>query len=133
MARRNLDGFSASGKRGLSGPPLLLVGTHGGPLGFRAVQMKPAKETPMSAAEDTATISIAPPGREPLQLPWEKLSAPAVHPWIAAFVGVLAFAIVGGCAALVFLKARLDGLAATTTVTARQATDLTVKVADLAE
>jgi soluble lytic murein transglycosylase-like protein len=87
----------------------------------------------MSAAEDKATISIAPPGREPLQLPWEKLSAPAVHPWIAAFVGVLAFAIVGGCAALVFLKARLDGLAATTTVTARQATDLTVKVGDLAE
>jgi soluble lytic murein transglycosylase-like protein len=40
---------------------------------------------------------------------------------------------VGGCAALYFLKARLDGLAQTTTVTARQATDLTAKVGELSE
>src|SRR5438477_7588382 len=87
----------------------------------------------MSAAGETATISIAPTEPAALDFPWEKLSPPGVHPWIAALVGVFAFAIVGGCAALYFLKTRLDGLAMTTTVTARQATDLSTKVGELAE
>ena len=86
----------------------------------------------MSAAQDTATISIAPNEPATIDFPCDKLSAPVVHPWIAAFVGVLAFAIVGGIGALYFLKTRLDGLASTTTVTARQATDLTTKVGLLA-
>jgi soluble lytic murein transglycosylase-like protein len=84
-------------------------------------------------ADDAAAISIAPHEPPPLDLPWDKLRSPSVHPWIAAFVGLHAFAIVGACAAVWFLKARLDGLGSTTTVTARQTTELASRIADLGE
>lgn len=85
----------------------------------------------MSAAQDN-TISIAPPEPIPLGFQWER-SAPAMQPWIAAFVGLHAFAIVSGIAAAYYVKVRLDGLAATSSVISRQANEIGGKVGDLAE
>lgn len=84
-------------------------------------------------APDSATISIAPHEPSSLDLPWEKLSSNAVHPWIAALVGLQAFALVGTGVAMYFLKARLDALSATTAVTARHTTELTARIGDLGE
>jgi hypothetical protein len=85
-------------------------------------------------AQDTATtISIAPKDAIPLGVQWEKLSAQALHPWIAAFVGLHAFAIVAGVAAAYYVKVRLDGLSASSSVISRQATELGSRVGDLTE
>ena len=84
-------------------------------------------------AEDTATISFVPRERQPMELPWDKLSSSSVHPWIAAFVGLHAFAIVSAGAAVYFLKTRLDGLGATASVLSRQTSDISDKVAKLGD
>src|SRR4051812_7459382 len=84
-------------------------------------------------AHDSATISIAPPERVPLGFQWEKLSTQALHPWIAAFVGLHAFAIVSGLAAAYYVKVRLDTLTASNSVISRQAGDIGGKVGELAE
>jgi transglycosylase-like protein with SLT domain len=84
-------------------------------------------------AQDTASMSIAPSQPVALGAQWEKLSAPSVHPWIAAFVGLHAFAIVAGVAAAYYVKVRLDALSSTSSVISRQATELNSKVGDLAE
>jgi hypothetical protein len=86
----------------------------------------------VTPAPDSA-ISIAPHEPASLDLPWVKLSSSAMHPWIAALVGVTAFAIAGAGVAVYFLKARLDSLAATTAITARQTTELTARIGDLGE
>src|SRR5258706_10424268 len=75
-------------------------------------------------AHDTATISIAPPEPLPIGFQWEKLSSQALHPWIAAFVGLHAFAIVSGLAAAYYLKVRLDTLSASNSVISRQASEV---------
>ena len=87
----------------------------------------------MTPAEDTATIAFVPREAAPLELPWEKLSSPSVHPWIAAFVGLHAFVLLGGTAAVYFLKARLDGLAWTVNSISRQTGDLGARIAELGE
>src|SRR5258706_9580704 len=75
-------------------------------------------------AHDTATISIAPPEPLPIGFQWEKLSSQALHPWIAAFVGLHAFAIVSGLAAAYYVKVRLDSLSASNSVISRQASEI---------
>src|SRR5258706_9871816 len=75
-------------------------------------------------AHDTATISIAPPEPLPIGFQWEKLSSQALHPWIAAFVGLHAFAIVSGLAAAYYVKLRLDTLSASNSVISRQASEI---------
>jgi len=85
------------------------------------------------AAEESATISFVSRERSPVDLPWEKLTTQAMHPWIAAFVGLHAFLIVGGGAAMYFLKTRLDGLGATASVLSRQTADISAKVGELGE
>jgi len=85
-------------------------------------------------AQDTATtISIAPKDAMPLGVQWEKLSSQALHPWIAAFVGLHAFAIVAGVAAAYYVKVRLDVLSASSSAISRQATELGSRVGDLTE
>ena len=64
---------------------------------------------------------------------WEKLPLQVLHPWIAAFVGLHAFAIVAGVGAAYYLKIRLDALSSTSSVIARQAGDISTRVGDLAE
>jgi soluble lytic murein transglycosylase-like protein len=87
----------------------------------------------LTPAEDTATISFVPREPRPLELPWEKLNTHAVHPWIAAFVGLHAFVLLGGTAAGYFLKTRLDGLASTANMISRQNGDLASRVGELGE
>jgi soluble lytic murein transglycosylase-like protein len=82
---------------------------------------------------DTATISIAPHDRAALGVHWEKFSSQALHPWIAAFVGLHAFAIVSGLLAAYYVKVRLDALSANTSVISRQATDLGTHLGELSE
>lgn len=84
-------------------------------------------------AEDTAAISIAPREPTPLVLQSAKVSPLAVQPWIAAFVGMFAFAIVSASAAAFFLKTRLDALAVTASAISRQSIDLTGRVGELNE
>ena len=74
-------------------------------------------------------LSIAPP--QPLEVPWEKMSAQALHPWIAAFVGLHAFAIVSGVVAAYYIKVRLDALSASSSVISRQAADIGTGVGEL--
>src|SRR5258706_10942072 len=83
-------------------------------------------------AHDPATISIAPPEPLPIGFQWEKLSSQALHPWIAAFVGLHAFAIVSGLAAAYYVKVRLDTLSASNSVISRQASEIGGKVGELA-
>src|SRR4051812_34374672 len=85
----------------------------------------------MLPAEETAPpISIA----RALALPWEKTQAQAMlQPWIAAFVGLHVFAILGGIGAIWFLKTPLDSLSGSSTVIARQTTDMTTKLGDLSD
>lgn len=75
-------------------------------------------------------ISIAPSQPIPIGVQWEKLSSQA---WIAAFVGLHAFAIVAGVGAAYYLKMRLDALSATSSVISRQATDIGARVGELSE
>lgn len=81
-------------------------------------------------AED---ISIAPPQPIPLGAQWEKTATSSLHPWIAAFVGLHAFAIVAGVMAAYYIKVRLDALSAVSSVISRQATDIGARVGDLSE
>ena len=83
--------------------------------------------------DSTATISIAPTEAPSLTLPWDRLSSPASQQWIAAFVGLNLFAILGAGGAGYFLKVRLDVLAANSSVLSRQATDLALKIGELGE
>src|SRR5438105_1782976 len=84
----------------------------------------------MMPAEEAAPISIA----RALGMPWEKAQAQAaVQPWIAAFVGLHVFAMLGATGAVWFLKARLDSLSGSTSVIARQTTDLATHVGELTE
>ena len=79
-------------------------------------------------------ISIAPPEPVTPGRLWERRqSLQALHPWIAAFVGLHVFVIVGGVAAAGYLKARLDAISATSSVISRQAADIGTRVGDLAE
>ena len=79
--------------------------------------------------EESATLDASRSDRR--GLPWEKLPLHVLHPWIAAFVGLHAFAIVGAGAAIYFLKTRLDALASSAAVTARQTADLAVHTGEL--
>ena len=78
----------------------------------------------------TSDISIAPSQPIPVGMQWEKLSSQA---WIAAFVGLHVFAIVAGGGAAFYLKLKLDALSATSSVIARQASDIGTRIGDLAE
>jgi soluble lytic murein transglycosylase-like protein len=84
--------------------------------------MMPAEQIAMSSNEPT-----------PLQFPWDRPSRRAMDRWIAAFVGLNAFAIVGAGAFALYLKARIDNVSATTAVTARQTSDLATRMGELAE
>jgi soluble lytic murein transglycosylase-like protein len=99
--------------------------------------VKPAQDAPpISNAPPipaAPAISIAPREPTPVGLQWARLSRSALQPWIAAFVGVHAFAIVGGTAAAFFLKTRLDALATTTSAISRQAADIGAHVVELNE
>ena len=75
-------------------------------------------------------ISLAQPHSIPLGVQWEKLS---LQGWIAAFVGLQAFAIVAGGGAAYFLKLRLDALSASSSVISRQASEIGVHVGELAD
>src|SRR5712692_9108718 len=84
----------------------------------------------LPAEETAAPISIA----RALQLPWEKAQAQAaVQPWIAPFVGLHVFAMLGGIGSIWFLKTRLDSLSGSASVIARQTTDLSSRVGDLTD
>ena len=84
----------------------------------------------MPAEEAAAPISIA----RALGLPWEKAAAQAVlQPWIAAFVGLHVFVMLGGIGAIWFLKTRLDSLSGNSSVIARQTTDMSARIGDLTE
>lgn len=75
-------------------------------------------------------ISLAPQQPVALGVQWEKLSSQG---WIAAFVGLQAFAIVAGGGAAYFLKLRLDTLSANSSVISRQASEIGVRVGELAD
>ena len=77
-------------------------------------------------AEDAVPISIA----RVLRMPNE---GAAQQHWIAAFVGLQAFALLAATGAVWFLKTRLDSLSGSATVIARQTTDLSVRLGDLSE
>lgn len=79
-------------------------------------------------APDVA-ISIAPKDA-PLGAQWDKQ---ALHPWIAAFVGLNAFAIVSGIGAAYYVKTRLDGLSGSSSVIARQVNEIGAHVNELGE
>lgn len=85
----------------------------------------------MLPAEEPAPISIS----RVLGVPWKEAQAQAaaIQPWIAAFVGLNLFAMVGGVAGLWFLKTRLDSLSGSASVMARQTTDLSQRVSDLSD
>src|SRR2546430_97769 len=68
----------------------------------------------------------------PLRLPLPRFSD-AVQPWVAAFVGLLAFALVSAMGAAYFFKIRLDSLAATSSAISLRASDLSAQVAELTE
>jgi soluble lytic murein transglycosylase-like protein len=78
-------------------------------------------------------ISIAPPEPLPLAAHFEKLSSQSVHPWIAAFVGLHAFAIVSGVLAAYYIKVRLDTLSASNSVISQKASDIGAGVSELKE
>jgi len=80
----------------------------------------------VTPAEDTLSIA-----RHPLGLQLPKLSSEAFQPWVAAFVGLLAFAIVTIGASAWFIKIRLDSLSATSASISRQATDAAAQIAEL--
>ena len=84
----------------------------------------------MTPTEGTAAIPIDP---SETQRPWAFVSSPAPQQWIAAFVGLNLLAIFGAAGAGYFLKVRLDGLAANSSVLSRQATDLATRVGELGE
>jgi soluble lytic murein transglycosylase-like protein len=71
--------------------------------------------TEAAATTDTPTHAL-------LALP--SLKPANVQPWTAALVGFLALALVGSAGAIYYFKWRLDGLASTSAVTARQTTVL---------
>ncbi|HET9683763.1 MAG TPA: transglycosylase SLT domain-containing protein, partial [Gemmatimonadaceae bacterium] len=75
------------------------------------------------------TVALAASDRRGLS--WEKLPLHVVHPWIAAFVGLHAFAILGAGAAVYYLKTRLDALSSSAAVTARQTADLALRAGEL--
>jgi hypothetical protein len=79
-------------------------------------------------AQDTALAQPI-----PINAQWEKLSSQALHPWIAAFVGLQAFAIVAGFGAAYFVKLRLDALSGTSSVMSRQVGEMSAKMGELAE
>lgn len=83
--------------------------------------------------QDAAAIPIAPKDALPLAAQWDKTPAQALHPWIAAFVGLHAFAIVAGIAAAWYVKARLDGLSGSSAVIARQVGDISGRVDELSQ
>ena len=87
----------------------------------------------MTPAESTATMSIDQGEPSRLAIPWSSLSSAAPQQWIAAFVGLNVFAILVAAGAGYFLKTRLDGLAATSSVLSHQATDLAARVGELGE
>jgi hypothetical protein len=83
------------------------------------------------AAADTAAIPLDPPrpvllGLQGLQA--ARPTAHALHSWVAALVGFHALAVIGATAALFFVKARLDALAAGTYSISRQTTELVARV-----
>ena len=81
-----------------------------------------------------ADISIAPPEAVAPGRLWERRqSLQALHPWIAAFVGLQAFALVAGGGAAYFLKLRLDALSASSSVISRQASEIGVRLGEQAE
>lgn len=82
------------------------------------------------ASEDAATISLI---RDPVPFGQHlaSLAPSSIHPWIAAFVGLISFSIVGAGAASYYLKIRLDSLVVTTSAIARQAVDLGARVEEL--
>jgi soluble lytic murein transglycosylase-like protein len=82
---------------------------------------------------DTATIQIAPTQQAAAGAQWEKLPAQVLHPWIAAFVGLHAFAIVAGVLAAYYVKVRLDALSSSSSVISRQAGDIGTRLSELAE
>lgn len=84
----------------------------------------------LPAEEGAPPISIA----RALELPWEKTQAQAIlQPWIAAFVGLHVFAILGGIGSIWFFKTRLDSLAGSASVIARQTTETAGKVGELSD
>ena len=46
-------------------------------------------------SEESATLAFVPRGPVPFGVQLEKLATPAMHPWIAAFVGLNALLIFG--------------------------------------
>jgi soluble lytic murein transglycosylase-like protein len=82
---------------------------------------------------DTATIQIAPTQQAAAGAQWEKLPAQVLHPWIAAFVGLHAFAIVAGVLAAYYVKIRLDALSSSSAVISRQAGDIGTRLSELSE
>jgi soluble lytic murein transglycosylase-like protein len=82
---------------------------------------------------DTATIQIAPAQQAAAAAQWEKLPAQVLHPWIAAFVGLHAFAIVAGVLAAYYVKVRLDALSSSSSVISRQAGDIGTRLSELAQ
>jgi soluble lytic murein transglycosylase-like protein len=97
--------------------------------------VKPAQDTPpISNAPPTPAapaIAIAPREPTPVGLQLSKWSTSELHPWIAAFVGLHALAIVGAAATAFFFKTRLDALAASSSAISRQAADIGARVAEL--
>ena len=87
----------------------------------------------MPATDAATTISIAPKDSASPGVQWDRLSSHALHPWIAAFVGLHAFAIVAGIAAAYLVKTRLDAIVASSGAISRQATELGARVGELAE
>lgn len=87
----------------------------------------------MTPAESTVTIPIDQGELQHRGLPWAGFWSPGPQQWIAAFVGLNMFAILGAAGAGYFLKQRLDALAANSSVLSRQAADLAARVGELGE
>ena len=87
----------------------------------------------MATAEDSTTLAFVPREPIPFGVQLEKLTGQAFHPWIAAFVGLNVFVILGSVATAYFLKTRLDALAANSSVISRQSTELVARVGELTE
>jgi soluble lytic murein transglycosylase-like protein len=94
----------------------------------------------MTRAEEASALSGEPPGEPaesgeptPLRIQMRRLSSEALHPWIAAFVGLHALAIIGAGLSVWYFKTRLDGLTSSSATVVRQTAEVGNKVAEIAE
>lgn len=86
----------------------------------------------MADAQDGATLPIGSTAPTSLGLHLPRLASD-FHPWIAAFVGVHALALVGAGAAGWFLKVRIDALSSGSGALSRTVGDLSNRVGEVAE